>query len=234
MEFATSAVKKGILVRTVGRGRMAIIKKFERAEKAIGRDEAELVLCSLTSESKTKENENKKVQFTEDVKQPSAGMMCTINGNKFFLFTKNTRIRDLGTSCHITNDDTGLYNIININESIQGSSGIMPAMTKGKLQVIVHQVNRTEQSHTLWPVKFCPMAGANLFSLTCELSWGNKISSDQLNNMINTPNGNIVLDRQIRTCDGWVTGVDFLLPLTKRQCQQQPYPRETSRTFTLS
>ena len=40
---------------------------------------------------------------------------------------------------------------------------------------------------------------------------GNKISSNQLNNiMINTPTGNIRLDHQIKTCNGWVAGVDFL------------------------
>ena len=79
---------------------------------------------------------------------------------------------------YITNNDSGLYNITNINESIQGSPGIMPAMKKGKLQVKVHQVNGTEWAHTLWPMKFCPKAGVNLFLLTCKLSQGNKITSD--------------------------------------------------------
>ena len=70
----------------------------------------------------------------EDVKQPAnAGMMCTIDGDTFFLFTKNTWIGDSGVSCHITDDDTGLYDITYIDESIQGSSSIMPAMKKGKL-----------------------------------------------------------------------------------------------------
>ena len=107
----------------------------------------------------------------EDVKQPfEAGRMCTIDGNTFSLFTKNTLIGDLGASCHITNNNTGLYDIIGIDKLIQGSLGIMPDMKKGELQVIVHQVNRDEKVHTLWPVKFCPMAGVNLFSLTCKLS----------------------------------------------------------------
>ena len=75
----------------------------------------------------------------------------------------------------------------------------------------MRQVNGAEQVHTSWPVKFCPTAGVNLFSLTCKLLQGNKISSDQLNNiMINTPSGDIVLDHQIKTRDGWVAGVDFL------------------------
>ena len=146
------------------------------------------------------------------MKQPSkAGMMCTIYGNTFFLFTKNTWIGDSGASCYITNDDKGMYDVIDIDESIQGSSGIMPAMKKGKLQVTVHQVNGNEKVHTLRPVKFCPMASANLFSFTCKLSQGNMISSNKLNNiMINTPSGNIILDRQISTHDGWVSRVDFL------------------------
>ena len=148
------------------------------------------------SESK-KECKKKKVWFMEDVKQPSeAGLICTIDGDTFFSFMKNTWIGDSGASCHITNNDTGLYDVMDINESIQGSSGIMPATKKGKLQVKVRQVNGTEQVHTLWPAKFCPNAGANLFSLTCKLLQGNKIASDHENNIVvNTPKGDIILDR---------------------------------------
>ena len=75
-------------------------------------------------------------------------MMCTVDGDTF-LFTMNTWIRDSAASCPITNDDTGLYDVANINESIQGSYSIMPAMKKGKLQVKVCQVNRNKWVHTL-------------------------------------------------------------------------------------
>ena len=96
------------------------------------------MLCFLMSECKTKKNEKKKVRFVEDIKQPSkAGMMCTIDGNKFFSFTKNTWIRDFGASCHITNDDNCMHDIIDIDESIQGSSSIMPATKEGKPCVMV-------------------------------------------------------------------------------------------------
>ena len=47
---------------------------------------------------------------------------------------KNTSIGDSGASCHITNDDNGMYDIIDINEPIQGSSGIIPATKKNKLR----------------------------------------------------------------------------------------------------
>ena len=52
-------------------------------------------------------------------------MMIIIDGDNFFLFMKNTWIGDSGAFCHITNNNTGLYDITNINEFIQGSSGIM-------------------------------------------------------------------------------------------------------------
>ena len=104
-----------------------------------------------------------------------------------------------------------MYDVVEIDELIQGSSGIMPAMKKGKLRVTVRQVNGQEQVHTLWPVQFCPSAGANLFLLTCKLLRGHKISSDDANNIVViTPISNIILDRWNKTRDGWVAGVDFI------------------------
>ena len=61
-----------------------------------------------------------------------AGMMNTTDGEMSFTFTKNTWIGDLGTSCHITNDVSGLYDITNINKSCQGTSG-MPATKKAAI-----------------------------------------------------------------------------------------------------
>ena len=64
-------------------------------------------------------------------------MMCTIDGTSFHLFTKNTWTSDSGASCQITNNENGMYDITEIDESIQGSSGIMPAMKKGKLRMTI-------------------------------------------------------------------------------------------------
>ena len=70
--------------------------------------------------------------FAEYVKKPSkAGMMGTINWDTFYLF-KNTWIGDFDALCHITNDDTYLLNIIDIDKLIQGSSNIIPAIKMGK------------------------------------------------------------------------------------------------------
>ena len=109
------------------------------------------------------------------------------------------------------NNDTGLFDVIDINMLIQGSSRNMPTTKKGMLHVNIQQVDGTEWVHTLWPVKFCPKAGANLFSLMSKLQ-GNKISSDPWNNIVvNSSKGDIILDHQIKTCNSWVDRVEFLL-----------------------
>ena len=59
-----------------------------------------------------------------------AGMLCTIDGDTFYSFAKNTGIGDLTALCHITNDNTGLFNLTNKIEVIQESLGNMPTITK--------------------------------------------------------------------------------------------------------
>ena len=125
-------------------------------------------------------------------------MICTIDRDTFFCSQR--RIRDSGVSCHITNDDTHLFDVIDINKLIQGSSRIMSALKKCKLHISVWQADGTEWVHTLWLMKFSPKAGANLFSLTCKLLQGKTISSDHQNNiMVKSTDGDIILDHGIET-----------------------------------
>ena len=71
-------------------------------------------------------------------------MMCTINGDNFYSFTKKTWIGDSGVLYHITNDDTSMFNITDIDESIQDSLHIMLATKKDKLHNKIWQVDRIE------------------------------------------------------------------------------------------
>ena len=71
-----------------------------------------------------KEKVKKKVWFAENVKLPmEAGMLCTIDGDTFYLFMKSTWIGDSGTLLHIMNKNTSLFNIINIDESSKEALG---------------------------------------------------------------------------------------------------------------
>ena len=108
-------------------------KKNEKLEEVVDVDDDESVLCSLKIENKN-EKVKKKIRFLENVKLPmEAGMLYTINDDTFYLFTKNTWIRESRALCHIINDDTSLFDVIDIDELIQGSSGIMVATKKGNL-----------------------------------------------------------------------------------------------------
>ena len=76
-------------------------------------------------------------------------MSCMIDGETFHLLTKNMKISDLDASCHITNYDTGLYDIIEINKSVKGSLGNMFATKKDKLHMKVPQVHGSKRLHVL-------------------------------------------------------------------------------------
>ena len=69
---------------------------------------------------------------------------------------KNMLLINSITLCHITNDDTGLFDINEINKQVQGSAGNMSTNKKGKVHVNICQVEGTQWVHTIWPVKFCP------------------------------------------------------------------------------
>ena len=51
-----------------------------------------------------------------------AGMMCTVNRETFYIFTKNTLISNSVTLCHITNNNMELYDVTKMNMLVQGSS----------------------------------------------------------------------------------------------------------------
>ena len=124
---------------------------------------------------------------------------------KFFLFTKNTWIRDSGTLCHTTNNDKGLYDVTNIYKLVQGSSGRMATTEKGKLHMKVCQVNGSKQLHMLWPVNYCAKVSASLSLLLCKLLQDNKIQSDQKYNIVILSSiGNIILNCWIKTQNSWV------------------------------
>ena len=116
-----------------------------------------------------------------------AGILCTIDGETFHSIAKNTWIDNSGASCHITNNNTGLYDITEINKLVQGILGIISATIKGKLCM-----------------KVCPVDGSeNVYSLIFELLQGEKVKSDHKNKIfVQSSNGYIILDCCIKTHDG--------------------------------
>ena len=80
----------------------------------------------------------------------------------------------------------------------------MKATKKSKLHEKVRQVNQSNRLHTLWHVN-CKSDSVNLFSLTCKLFHGSKISHNEKNNIIlDTANNNTMLDHRIKMRDVWI------------------------------
>ena len=131
--------------------------------------------------------------------------MCTIDVDTFYSFTKNIWIGDSHASCHITYDDTSKYVITNIDESIHGSMDIMPTNP----HVNVWQVDGTEWVHTLCPMKFCLKVGANHWS----------------NTVVNST-GKIILGCSIKTCNGLLTGVEFIQETHHERAQWATAPHK--------
>ena len=131
--------------------------------------------------------------------------MCTIHRDTLFSFMKNIWIGGYGAMCHIMNDDTGLVNVININESIQCSSSIMPARKKAYYVSTYGKSTGlsgfTSTAHEVLPQGRCKPVLPNMQTFA-----GKNISSIHQNIMVASTNedGNIVLDCQIKTHDGWV------------------------------
>jgi hypothetical protein len=73
-----------------------------------------------------------------------------IDGVEYPSFTDNTWIGDTGSSCHIVNDDTGLYDITPISEVVGGIGGQSIRATKmGRLNVVIKQADGTQVKRVL-------------------------------------------------------------------------------------
>ena len=50
--------------------------------------------------------------------KPENSMFCLLDAEKYPSFTKHTWIGDTGSSCHITNQSTSMYDMEIINEPV--------------------------------------------------------------------------------------------------------------------
>src|SRR5210317_1868871 len=107
-----------------------------------------------------------------------------------------------------------MYDTKEICEKIDGIGGQQILATKiGKKKVLFHQTDGKIVERIMDPVKYCANAQERLLSIPNEMSHhGAKlISNDCCDITLTYPNGDrIVLDRHIKTKNGWVPGVDVI------------------------
>ena len=84
------------------------------------------------------------------------GMSNVLDRVKYSPFTRLTWIGDSGSSCHLENDDSGMYDVTTINEVIRTAEkgNSMRATKMGRKKYVVRQIDGTESIKVLYPVKY--------------------------------------------------------------------------------
>ena len=81
-------------------------------------------------------------------------------------FNEHTWIGDTGASCHMMNNETGLYEIEWINDRVTlGSGKPMMVTKKGKLKVLIRQSDGSTTYATFNKVKYVPELQVILFGI---------------------------------------------------------------------
>ena len=121
-------------------------------------------------------------------------------------FTENIIYGDTASSCHLTDDNTDMCDLVLINDKVNGIGGAIFATKKGKKWYRFICKDGSSVERELNPVKFSK-DGTRLFVMTLELDKGAKISNIERNDLILTyPDGSVIrCGKRIRTKDGWVS-----------------------------
>jgi len=117
-------------------------------------------------------------------------------------------IADSGATCHITKLSAGMYDVTELNESIEVADGNMIKVAKiGKLDVDIQQKNGKTVRATLQKVKFVPDSAFNLFDVMSTLNKGYKISNTGTDIILTKGSTTVTFDMKFRAKDGFLVGV---------------------------
>ena len=122
----------------------------------------------------------------------------------------NIWLGDSGASCHMTNDDAGMFDCRKYQSMItigNGKSVLSPKIGKQKL-LVIQKDGRTVQI-VLHDVMFVPDLRINLFSITKALSQKWKLSNKGLDIVLSKYHTRIQFDHHIKTQSGFVSGVEM-------------------------
>jgi hypothetical protein len=124
---------------------------------------------------------------------------------------RNLWLADSGASCHMTFDETGMFDCRDIRSQIKiGNSQTMTAIKIGKKRVHVVNQDGSVMEFVLEECKLIPDLWVNLFSLTKSMSKGWQISNKGLNFVLSEDKYSIMFDHVIKTANGHVTGIELI------------------------
>ena len=122
-------------------------------------------------------------QYTPMIGNTMVGNQKSYQG--YDLLEEDIWIADSGATSHMTNDNTGLYDVEAYNSSVSIGNGKSIGIThKGKLDVMIEQKDGTKYAATLENVKLVPELGHSLFSTQTLMMKGWQFSSEHADNPI--------------------------------------------------
>jgi len=123
----------------------------------------------------------------------------------------NVWVGDSGATSHITNDDTGLYDVQVIDNPITVGDGREVTATKiGKLDMFVKQKDGKSTKVVMQEVQFVPDFQFKLFSLTAAMKNGCNISNDGMQLIVKKNGATIVFDHIMKKRSGFLLGVELV------------------------
>ena len=120
-------------------------------------------------------------------------------------------IGDSGASCHMTNDDTGMFEVKTIQDEITIENGKPLMATKiGKFKLNIVQKDCSSRDVPLSGVKCVPQCFCKLFSITKALEKGLNIGNDGKRIYLKTDNFKMTFDQVFNTATGYILGIKMV------------------------
>jgi hypothetical protein len=124
-------------------------------------------------------------------------------------FGPNTWLGNTGASSHYVDSDTGMFDVLVINEPIKvGNGSCMTATKIGKLRRTIIQRDGTTSDIVLHDVKYVPQLWVNLFSIGKALAGGFEIGNKGMLLYLKKGTFKMTFDCLMTTKKGYVMGID--------------------------
>ena len=142
------------------------------------------------------------------VSETVANDVALLNKSEQDKFNKNTWVCDSGATCHMRNNDDGMFDVKNIDENIVVGSGKTVKATKiGKWRGVVMQKNGEKRNIVLEKVKVVPELWINLLSINHALANGWLIGNKEKMMYLQKKNFRLWFDCFFPTKSGFLSGI---------------------------
>ncbi|MGL4341755.1 MAG: reverse transcriptase domain-containing protein, partial [Lactococcus lactis] len=139
----------------------------------------------------------------------SPGMEVNCNVDK--VSSKNLWLGDSGASCHMCNNDEGMFNCRFVKSYIKIGNGKSLVSTKvGSKRVTVIQENGNTTDVVIEDVKYVPGLWVNLFSITKAISKEWSLSNKGTKILLSKGDVELAFDKIMKTENGMVVGIEMV------------------------